>query len=950
MPDMYAIDQDLYEWIVEGVVAALKPEFDSAEMNKQDDSDSIWVELTDVGDESLNQGDFSQPYPYKGKQVRLNKTTHKWEDTDPKLVFDPDGPNELTNVPLYVYAVNGSPGLIGTRQRVSLHAWSSGTGVMYWGFNDQGESQLAKITTESAPGTYEAEQLDADEIATGKLYNGIELPLLTCTATGRDSIPAGTVVEVLKKGGNYYFTWSDPKVAMGAAGSSPAEANGTFNAFAELGSTYQGTTYNADPVDWIYKHNRMIAIGHDDSEGSGGTASGIKITQISTHDYSIELVDENGDPIDPTGGPITYCASIDLTDGEGENNVLTIVTKNSNNDVICMNQVELPTYSSVPTFNEATRVLTITSVDAFGNIIAVNEVTIPCCPKEEGTTDSPPSGPYIPTVPTNYPPNEPVDPVDPDKPYTKPCGPPVVTCAEVGHFCFPLTVGSVVSNLNINTLPNTGDFTINSIVYNSEGVDVTAFFKISNGRVRYSGGADMTLGKIRISHSISNTATTSPCDGWPDFDVDCYTEIKTCECNDGDSTHDGTGSDPCSTDPLDEDDYCEEYSLKKSSKGLCVKNKKRIPNDTGRVGSISVSLDIAYSGYPGGQTQLQQGVGKDAVINPNPPGVRYRKRVKFAQTFPFDPDNTWEESIAIPIQIIKYDAATGAKTAVAPNNGRSGRLELSYFPSNEGVNGRYVDLQSFAISPNAKAGIDGVWEGMGGLNGLGQLRVSVSITQPELTPREEDYVGDMELSAGCCKESVFEIVGGADADKFILVQHGDRCSIYVHPNVTTAQTVYRLNIKSTCTDFVGSDLIIPCEDTIIMNDILACKRWEDIEVPKQVGPGRAGSPTATIHAKGAAGVIIPDSGQQDAEWSISDQFTVNETVTPTDKELFTIEPGLNGEAIVYANVDLPPGDYKLSIQARNGQMSNDRQFLEQDITLTVDDTSDYEPSRMTGLS
>ncbi|HHZ64106.1 MAG TPA: hypothetical protein EYN51_01170 [Flavobacteriales bacterium] len=952
MADSFTLDTPFVEWLIEGVTTATQEVKGTAEIEAFNQSQGMYVLLTELGPIS-GSADERDPAPYKAKTVVKDDGTGKWVDVDAssQIIFDPDDVSGDQNIiPEFVFSVNGAKDLIDTVQWISLHGLKVGTGNTFWAFRESVSApELAITTGQGTPGTYTGNQIDEDFVVTGRVYNGIDLPILTCIAAPREHIPNGTQVVVVRKGDKALFEWKDPIVEMGPDASPQANANGEFDAFFDDTGAYGGNNYNFDPADGIFKHRRVIAIGSTSGSGSGGTAAGLKFTTIDDHNTKIELVDENGTVIPPTASPVTYCGAITY---DRNTHQLTITTTDSNANQICTNFEIMSDYCSTPTFDPGTRILTTTSTDDQGNIICNPTVEIPCCDTSSTSIPTNPPGPPVtPYPPTNYPPNAPNDPVDPNIVYTDPCTPPIVTCKALDKLCYPVSANSTISQLDVQTNNTTGSFQIDFgfVVKDPNGADISnaAVFELNTAaggtgdKCTYKGGIDLKAGVYTFTWTVTNDSSDPNCT-WPNFTVSCMREVIECECNDDDSTEDGTGTDHCD---LTSSAYCDGFETIESSSGLCVINKNRNVVNTGRQGTITVQMDIEYSPYLGGQTQLQKGPVEDPQINNNPPRTIYRKRARLTRTFTFDPDQTWRETVTIPVT--RQDQGRTATAGRTGTSTRNGRLELSYSSFNESVIAKYIDGFSFSISPNAKEGQPGVWMADNGIQGNGSLTVTVDISDdPSDNPLEENYVGDVEIKSQCCRQATFEITGGAQQALFYLVNNGTSASIYVQNNANTALALYGLEITATCTD---SGLTVTCEDTILLS-IAACDALEELSTIQTTGTGIQGQPVATVQAGATGGVLQADNGRQNTRWAVVENSVVDAPTTLTDREFFTVESRPNGIADIIPNADLPEGAYRVKLQAQNMQMQVNDSVMEFEVDITVDRTSTYKPSIMKELT
>lgn len=171
---------------------------------------------------------FGELVPYKATAVMWNNkisppADYGWVDIDP--IFDPSAGPGPGIVQEYVYAANGTIGLEDTVQFIERKVRvengviaqpgdiPAGVGTPFWFFSVNGESQLAKITSQvmtegeepEATGTYLAEEVDFELIVTGKKYGeDFEFPVLRELNLAKD-VKAATIVVVLKKKGKFYF-------------------------------------------------------------------------------------------------------------------------------------------------------------------------------------------------------------------------------------------------------------------------------------------------------------------------------------------------------------------------------------------------------------------------------------------------------------------------------------------------------------------------------------------------------------------------------------------------------------------------------------------------------------------------------------------------------------------------------------------------------------------------
>lgn len=171
---------------------------------------------------------FGELVPYKATAVMWNNKIsppedYGWVDIDP--VFDPDENAGPGIVQEYVYAANGTIGLEDTVQFIERKVRvengviaqtgdiPAGVGTPFWFFSVNGESQLAKITSQvmtegeepEPTGKYLAEELDFELNPTGKKYGeDFEFPVLLELDLAED-VKDETIVVVLKKKGVFYF-------------------------------------------------------------------------------------------------------------------------------------------------------------------------------------------------------------------------------------------------------------------------------------------------------------------------------------------------------------------------------------------------------------------------------------------------------------------------------------------------------------------------------------------------------------------------------------------------------------------------------------------------------------------------------------------------------------------------------------------------------------------------
>lgn len=192
------------------------------------------TELADLLPAGLGAAGLPEPFPfgelvpYKATAVMWNNkisppADYGWVDIDP--IFDPSAGPGPGIVQEYVYAANGTIGLEDTVQFIERKVRvengviaqpgdiPAGVGTPFWFFSVNGESQLAKITSQvmteddepEPTGTYLAEELNFDLGVTGKKYGDtFEFPVLRELESAKDVAPDDIVV-VLKKKGKFYF-------------------------------------------------------------------------------------------------------------------------------------------------------------------------------------------------------------------------------------------------------------------------------------------------------------------------------------------------------------------------------------------------------------------------------------------------------------------------------------------------------------------------------------------------------------------------------------------------------------------------------------------------------------------------------------------------------------------------------------------------------------------------
>jgi len=508
-----------------------------------------------------------------------------------------------------------------------------------------------------------------------------------------------------------------------------------------------------------------------------------------------------------------------------------------------------------------------------------------------------------------------------------------------------------MASVNVQTVNSTGDFSIQvAEVLDPEGNDIRAFFlgKRLDTEYWYNGGTDLKVGKYTFVFVVVNTSADPAC-VWPDYEVKCVREIQDCECPDTDSTEDGTGTDNCDTGSAA---YCDDYAIELGPNS-CVLNVSRTAQDTGSTATGSVDLDLQYSPQLKGITILPGGPFDDPQINPTPVGNYYSKRVHFEFSKSWDADKSWgPKTFERPIILQKYGAAIieDGKPATAKYNGR---VILSYSagtnpPLTATFRAAFREGFSATTTPvAAKNGVPAIYEPKNAPEADGSFLVKLAVTPVNLDPDPNDLVGVVFATSSCCTESVFEIVGGTDAALFYLVQKGDSAEIYVNKGQNTTKASYNLQIKGTCTDY-GSDPDA-CTDTQSFN-ILLCKTLEQLTTTQTTGPGVAGDAVAALVAADGGGALVAENGRPSTEWAIAAISEVDTPLVKTTDPYFVIQPGLNGKSDIINNVDLPDGDYTVTVQVRNAQMKIDRKMIEQDVVITIDGTSTYVPSRFKGLT
>jgi len=356
-------------------------------------------------------------------------------------------------------------------------------------------------------------------------------------------------------------------------------------------------------------------------------------------------------------------------------------------------------------------------------------------------------------------------------------------------------------------------------------------------------------------------------------------------------------------------------------------------------------MDLWYQSYPKSgkfRPQLRDnGKGQNEKYGPT---NSYKKHVTYSQSFTTEANKSWSKNISIPISTPNRNKAL--------NRIANGKLELRYKAwegrpeaQNHEFLCSYRDFESFTASI-ARPGRDGLYQKDDAVTAHGFIRTSVSLFDQNDNPgKEGTFVGRVRVDDPCDQPDwEFEIAGGVDAGLFRLESDGVTCSIFVKVDAVTNKANYDLEIKA-------KSVINNCIKTLNLN-IPSRGVFDDVVVDNNQAGGRAGEPVAGICAVDSGGDRIPDGGEQNTAWQISEIYDVdNDTLVSSGKEYFQIEPSANGDAVIRSLVDIPPGDYNITIQVQNDQMRETDDVVEKTIMITIDKTliSSYEPIIIKGL-
>jgi len=658
------------------------------------------VRLTEEADPITEDAD---TIPYKATLVYLDGDTGNYIDID--FVFDPDMNTEDSGVAAYVYESNGKTGLTDKIVIITFRG-NPGSGGSWVFDHSEAAPELARITTESSVGKYEADQLDDDLVSNGKVY-GNDLPILECLS-GRSKIEAGEVVQVLMRGERAYFEWNDPALRnAGDDGSPPDGSNGSFDPFAEDGGTVSGILKNFNPDDGHYLFNRLWAKG---SEGSGSEATlGLAIKPVSEYNWELSIVGEDGNPYIPP--PV---------DPEDE--------------VTCE-------YSMF--FNRASRELVLiqTTDDLVEHECA--RVHIPCCDEngeESYDPDTPPEDPDSPT----------------DDPYDDGCTEPTISLVPYDGICSPPSNGQKVADINIQLNGNNfADITIVIGTVKFKGAEITNPFSVSaNNKFLQWTGANGVSGEVG-DYLIEVVTLVAGCtDSWANNYV---LTIKDCdsECDDPYEVTGGEGGGAT----CDENDAV----IKITDDGT-IPIVSTAPTERAVV-TVTMDLDHGPSTLSGGSDipafGERTGDGASSIF-------RYNSSLSYTMLVPDSTVTKREDKTVQPTRNVSINAprSTGPNAGTMKISYIGGSLKQAscryvhnswtYAPNGEATDGspitsgqQYQDRSSVA-------------------NGL--ITLSVDLITSATDPSPDRLVGRISVDNPCTERRYsYTINGGAQAANFVIV-------------------------------------------------------------------------------------------------------------------------------------------------------------------------------------
>lgn len=804
---------------------------------------------------------------------------------------------------------------------------------------------LARITGIGScdPGSYEAENLDKDLVAIPNETFGVDVgwPCLK-EVMSREKLELvdtpgstnGEIVMWVKKEDEYYFRWDDPRCIMGPEASPEDNENGKFLPFVESGKETGGIIRNFNPTTGQYEYARLIAIGPPETPApdpgydptESGVVRGLKITEIDSYNYKIELIDGNGDNTITPAPP-----------GPGPTPPPPVPQK--------------PTFCTFLEFNTNTRELVaMTFRQEDGQLICEDRVKIPCCDDDGG------EDPYDP------PPDDPEDPEDPyedpDDPYEDDCVPPDFQCGEEQEICYPIASGQEVSKVNVNnnSAANRWDIGLTSVV--GPNGDVTADFAFANRAVTYNSNNELPEGEYTVQYDIQNISS-APCDEWVEPPLFCNFSIVNCYCDDDSDTEEDDVTDYC---PVS----CASYDLEADGPLEVVIDVRR-PQDSGD----TVDLRFKASGFKFGPyldtnnelTEVERGTnGSTEIIRPVQPqnniSYMFRANINFEKIgHDAERSRTWDEEVIVD----RVDPNGRPRTQSTGSRQYKGRIRAIYI-GNVNPNRRrfkatfYFQNRIYAVEGTCSQNNPVITKEFSPIYARGTMTQSMIMNEEaegDPTERDENIVGRVRVTDNCPEDDwCFSITGGIPVGeelKFgIRKIDNQTAEIFAKPGTNIVLATRTLTIEA---KFCGPSDAYPLPAsplcTLTENFVInAASVFDDLDVADVNGPvdtgianvqtrGVAGEPVARMTGTvGGVRTQVPDG--QMVSWKVV-SATNPDTGLPFAKNVsqpFQVDNS-GSDVVLTAAYDLKPGDYTVKVQTQNRQMIVNGENLEKEFTITV---------------
>lgn len=826
MSDGFLLDANFINDINTSIDKTETGDYEISPYTGRDTSEGFWVRLTAEGDESIVTSDFGQPFPYKAERIVYNETTRTIEATDPVYTFDPDQPNSSTNLDAYVYELSGTIGLVGQVHFIDLQAFKLGDGELYWAFSVNGDVQFANITSNTSGGssTYNAEQLDKSLVATGKTY-GANYPALQ-ELNGNTTVPANTVVMVMKNRENFYFSFGAGEndiiaritgTGSCAAGSyvadtldstltaipgqefgvdlpclkevlsrehlelvdTPGSGSGEIVLVHKIGDEY---FFRWDDPRMIMgpegsppenENGKFLAFFESGKETGGIIRNFVPTTGQYNFNRLIAIGPADSPSPDPDEGGVVrglkitpldnFNYQIEIIDGNGDP-VTPPAPSPGPSPPLPVPQK--PTFCTFLEFNSNTReLIAMTFRQEDGQLICESRVEIPCC--EGGGGGGGGEDPYDP------PPDDPEDPddpyEDPDDPYEDECVPPDFQCCSERELCYPLELDQVVACVNItkNSAANRWTLALASVA-GPDG-DVTAEFALQDRNVIYNTNTDIPEGEYVAIFQITNTSS-SPCDTWVEPNLYCSFTVTNCYCDDDSDTEQDDVTDYC---PIS----CASYDLEEDGPLSVVIDARRPQDSADTVDLTFKAPGFKFSPYLDTNNELTEveknADGSTEIIRPEQPennvSYRFQADLNF-QKIGHDADRsrTWSEDVTVQ----RIDANSRPRTGATGSRQYKGRIRAIYIGNTDPNRRTFKATFNFQ---NRIYAVDGtctkanpiITKTFSPLYARGTMTQAMNLTEdgdPDPNIQDENIVGRVRVTENCPDDDwCFAITGGAPA-------------------------------------------------------------------------------------------------------------------------------------------------------------------------------------------